>query len=273
MRASRPRPPGVPARRLEWWGSDQGIEKFRTTLRRPPTEVPKADPGGVRCDKLSTRKRTRWADVASINYPLIRPSATFSPTEKRGGEGARLTCREKSLIGGLTSEGKAKSSNSRTQALSRRPPIERLLPPRFLRGEKVAKPDEGGVRCGALSLRKRVRWADVASINYPLIRPSATFSPTEKRGGEGARLGGDARVFTQCMKLPLPTTAPHNIPFASSSSAFNSAAPAAPRMVLWTRATMRMSRRGQGRRRPTVTAMPCSRSRSRRGWGRSGSTA
>jgi len=24
-------------------------------------------------------------------------------------------------------------------------PIERLLPPRFLRGEKVAKPDEGGV--------------------------------------------------------------------------------------------------------------------------------
>jgi hypothetical protein len=27
-------------------------------------------------------------------------------------------------------------------------PIERLLPPRFLRGEKVAKPDEGGIERG-----------------------------------------------------------------------------------------------------------------------------
>ncbi|HEX3067406.1 MAG TPA: hypothetical protein VHX14_02445, partial [Thermoanaerobaculia bacterium] len=30
--------------------------------------------------------------------------------------------------------------------IQRRPPIERLLPPRFLMGEKVAKPDEGAAQ-------------------------------------------------------------------------------------------------------------------------------
>src|ERR1700733_3834840 len=55
------------------------------------------------------------------------------------------------------------------------------------------------------------------------------------------------------------------------SSALSTAAPAAPRMVLWLRATNFHPKTGQGRRRPTKVAMPRSRSASLRGWGRSAS--
>src|SRR5262249_53764435 len=56
----------------------------------------------------------------------------------------------------------------------------------------------------------------------------------------------------------------HKRPFAPSKCAFNSDAPAAPRIVLCTSATMRMSSSGHGRSRPTLTLIPCSRSRSSR---------
>jgi hypothetical protein len=36
-------------------------------------------------------------------------------------------------------------SSFRNSNPSPNPPVERLLPPRFLRAEKVAKPDEGGL--------------------------------------------------------------------------------------------------------------------------------
>jgi len=41
------------------------------------------------------------------------------------------------------------------------------------------------------------------SLECPLIRPSATFSPTEKRGGEGARRKGGAEkvVFAALLEL------------------------------------------------------------------------
>ena len=55
------------------------------------------------------------------------------------------------------------------------------------------------------------------------------------------------------------------------SSALSTAAPAAPRIVLWPSATNFQSKTGQGRRRPTNAAMPRSRSASLRGCGRSAS--
>lgn len=44
-----------------------------------------------------------------------------------------------------------------------------------------AKPDEGVVA------NKGTLVNIAASVQHPLIRPSNTFSPSEKRGGEGAR--------------------------------------------------------------------------------------
>src|SRR5260370_39788578 len=59
-----------------------------------------------------------------------------------------------------------------------------------------------------------------------------------------------------------------SIPSECISSAFSTAAPAAPRMVLWLSTTNLKSSTGQGRRRPTNAAMPRSRSASLRGCGR-----
>src|SRR5437773_1508996 len=59
---------------------------------------------------------------------------------------------------------------------------------------------------------------------------------------------------------------------AFSISALRMAAPAAPRMVLWTSASSFRSKVRSSRTRPTETAMPPSRSRSSRGWGRSGAS-
>src|SRR3954452_6284237 len=59
-----------------------------------------------------------------------------------------------------------------------------------------------------------------------------------------------------------------SIPSECISSAFNTAAPAAPRMVLWLSTTNLASRTGQARRRPTKATMPRSRSASLRGCGR-----
>src|SRR5262249_55690210 len=63
-----------------------------------------------------------------------------------------------------------------------------------------------------------------------------------------------------------------NSPRTRRSSAFRMAAPAAPRIVLWTRASSFRSKTRSPRTRPTETAMPPSRSRSSRGCGRSGAS-
>lgn len=56
-----------------------------------------------------------------------------------------------------------------------------------------------------------------------------------------------------------------------TASALKRAAPAAPRMVLWVRATNFTVKTGQRCTRPTTTLIPPPAIRSRRGWGRSGS--
>src|SRR5258708_5578047 len=88
-------------------------------------------------------------------------------------------------------------------------PIERLLPPRLLRGEKVAKPDEGGVERwdkDVLSERDLLEKASLPGVSQHWrdgqTPPSsglqcATFSPTEERRGKGARLRVRCRQF-QC---------------------------------------------------------------------------
>src|ERR1019366_5188197 len=68
-------------------------------------------------------------------------------------------------------------------------PLERLLPPRFLRGEKVA---EGRMRGEQIrrainhalpELPENVAHARMScSLERPLIRPSTTFSPTKSVG-------------------------------------------------------------------------------------------
>src|SRR6185437_10891700 len=60
-----------------------------------------------------------------------------------------------------------------------------------------------------------------------------------------------------------------SLPSRASTSAFNTAAPAAPRIVLWLRTTNFQSSRLHSRSRPTVDAIPCPRMRSSRGCGRS----
>ena len=61
-------------------------------------------------------------------------------------------------------------------------------------------------------------------------------------------------------------------PASTSSSAFRSAPPAAPRTVLCPSRTIFQSSTGQGRTRPTVTAIPSPAATSRRGCGRSRSS-
>ncbi len=63
-----------------------------------------------------------------------------------------------------------------------------------------------------------------------------------------------------------------SLPVTARSSAFSTEPPAAPRIVLCPSATMRMSRIGSGRTRPTVTVMPPPVFTSRRGCGRFGSS-
>src|SRR5512141_906938 len=81
----------------------------------------------------------------------------------------------------------------------------------------------------------------------------------------GCIANGSATEFEDDHALP-------SLPVAARSSAFRTEPPAAPRIVLWPRATMRMSRIGSGRTRPTVTVIPAPAFTSRRGCGRLGSS-
>ena len=79
---------------------------------------------------------------------------------------------------------------------------------------------------------------------------AATGSPPQRRG-------------------PVAGDPGSSLPRLASNSALRMAAPAAPRMVLCESTVNFQSSTPQGRRRPTVTAMPLPRLRSRRGCGRS----
>src|SRR5664279_661943 len=104
--------------------------------------------------------------------PLIRPSATFSPTKAWG---RRRSIGELGLIWRVGIHDRTLALNSRSSILksSRRSTIERLLPPRFLRGEKVPKADEGrfashlrGFRLGRF-LGRPLKFDALASLQPP----------------------------------------------------------------------------------------------------------
>src|SRR5258707_15727613 len=80
--------------------------------------------------------------------------ATFSPTKSRGGEGARLgaSCdavrrrsgeKKRSIGYSCRRDQRVSFADPLTPEFSPLTDIERLLPSRFLRGEKVPKADEG----------------------------------------------------------------------------------------------------------------------------------
>ncbi len=133
-----------------------------------------------------------------------------------------------------------------------------------------------GIECSAVARPALVRQRQQAvgdAAQAPKRRPPAGSGPrandlyqTPDRlrvGHRGAaELGDDHRPRSEPAPRSLclpPPAAPQSGP----------PAPAAPRTVLCPSTTRRRSRMGQGRTRPTVTAMPPPRSRSSRGWGRS----
>src|SRR5438876_1697570 len=64
------------------------------------------------------------------------------------------------------------------------------------------------------------------------------------------------RVPDRCPSELYDDHAESNAPFKASSSALSTDPPAAPRIVLWPRATIRRSRMASRRTRPTVTVIP-----------------
>src|SRR5712692_4103053 len=109
------------------------------------------------------------------------PASPPSPPQKRGGEGARRR-------GG----GEGWRSRGRALVRSRDAHQSSAFSPRAFRGEKVPKADEG---CRAIRWHGFLTSAKCSSAtsSRESNAPSsgfATFSPTEKRGGEGARRRG-----------------------------------------------------------------------------------
>jgi hypothetical protein len=88
----------------------------------------------------------------------------------------------------------AHSCEALSGALSHDPPIDLLLPRVFQQGEKVPKADEGALEIRRMRALRVLRMAahQIPGDGFaPGNAPSsgfATFSPAEKRGGQGARL-------------------------------------------------------------------------------------
>jgi hypothetical protein len=87
-------------------------------------------------------------------------------------------------------------SRLRSASFSNEPPIERLLPPRFLRGEKVAKPDEGGFAGCAMFVVAGPCIRISARVWITSSAPSSafgTFSPTKSVGEKALEFWGRYR--------------------------------------------------------------------------------